>query len=75
MRFKISDAVAHFTRAVGVPRLLSEEYYFRGTCASFLESIGYIPPGYIDAAARLVREKYYAEKREREETPAASEVH
>jgi hypothetical protein len=75
MRLKISDALSRFKRAAKVPTLLSEEYHFRGTCAGMLESLGYIVPGYIDAAAKLVREKYAIEKSEREEARMAPEVH
>lgn len=74
MRLKIGDALSGMRRAAGVPLLLSEEYYFRGTCAGMLESLGFIAPGYIEAAAKLVAEKYHAEKAERMAAPRA-EVH
>lgn len=60
-RLKVSDALKRFKRQCGTPTTLGEEYQFRASCAAMIDTIGCIPPYFVEGAAEIVRKKRQAE--------------
>ena len=54
---KIKAAYEEVKLALGRSLSLADEYWFKGGCASLLESIGHIPRGFVIESIRLARSR------------------